>query len=372
MSAGSIRQLNPGACRTYLIVSPSTREAALVDPVLEHVDSYLRTLAASALDLRYVVDTHSHADHVSGAALLLDRKRAEYVMHAKSPVRFVTTPVSDGSTLACGDLTLEFIETPGHTKDSVSIRCAGAILTGDWLFIGGAGRTDLPGGDPAEHWESLQKVIPTLPDETALLPAHDYRGQTTSRIDQERRTNPSLKPRAREEYVKWLRAGDRPTDAWMIRMLELNYAGVRDPGIDLSFRPEETPACMSCEPNVANLADLADTGASSMSIPSVSTEDLKQMKEGGDPPFVLDVRQPEEYVGPLGHIPGAVLVPLGELGGRLSELDAYRDKTVVAVCKSGARSMNAAALLARSGFTQVYNLAGGTQAWFEKGYPVDR
>lgn len=357
-----LRQLNPGPCRTYLVASQSTREAALVDPVFELVPNYVKLLAEERLTLVYLVDTHSHADHLSGAPLLLERTGAEYVMESRSPVVSATKRVSDGSTLPLGDVTLEFIETPGHTKDSVSLKLEGALLTGDWLFIGGAGRMDLPGGDPGAHWDSLQRVIPRLPDDTVIYPAHDYRQKTSSRLDVERRENPNLEPRSRVEYVFWLHAMDQPTPEWMLKMLELNHRGVTDPRIDLTFRPEEIPACMS-SPVASSIT---------MTIPTLSVDDLKSMTEGGADPFVLDVRQPDEYVGPLGHIPGAVLIPLGELGGRLAEVEAYRGETVVTVCRSGARSANAAAILQKAGFQKVYNLAGGTQAWFEHGFPVER
>jgi len=355
------QQLNPGECRTYLIVSQTTGEAALVDPLLEREAEYRRLLVERGLELRHVIDTHTHADHLSGGAVLAEATGALYAMHRSSPVRPVTERLSDGATLALGELTLEFIETPGHTRDSLSIRLPGRILTGDWLFIGGAGRTDLPGGDPGEHWESLNRVIPALPSETLIYPAHDYRNRDVSSLVEEKIGNPNLRPQSREEYVAWLRSLCEPTPSWMTKMLHENCAGARDPRAVV--KPDDAPACMACQPV---------TSVGGNMIPQILVEELRQMTESADPPFLLDVRQPDEYVGPLGHVPGAVLVPLPELAARLSELEPHRNRTVVAICRSGNRSMTAAQVLTQAGFGRVLNLAGGTQAWNERGFPVER
>lgn len=355
------KQLNPGECRTYLVVSQATGEAALVDPLLEREETYRRLLAERGWQLRYVIDTHTHADHLSGGAALAEATGAIYAMHKSSPVRPVAERLSDGATLALGELTLEFIETPGHTRDSLCLRLPGKVLTGDWLFIGGAGRTDLPGGDPAAHWESLNRVIPTLPPETLIYPAHDYRNREVSSLVEERSSNPNLQPLSREAYVAWLRSLDQPTPDWMRKMLQENCAGARDPRA--VPKPEDAPACMACQPT-------APVGAGA--IPQISVEELLQMTESAEPPFLLDVRQPDEYVGPLGHVPGAVLVPLPELATRLSELEPQRHRTVVAICRSGARSMTAAGILIEAGFRRVLNLAGGTEAWNRRGFRVER
>ena len=123
------------------------------------MDDYLKFLKENTWTLRYVIDTHTHANHISGGVLVRERTDATYVRHKKAGSNHPTERLTDGSMLALGSLTSEAIETPGHTKDSLTLKLPGAILTGDWLFIGGAGRTDLPGGDPGEHWHSLQRVI---------------------------------------------------------------------------------------------------------------------------------------------------------------------------------------------------------------------
>src|SRR5262245_28548941 len=138
------KQLNPTSCRTYLIASDRTREAALIDPVLSSIDDYLRMMRDQALKLRWVIDTHTHADHLSGAAALQRSAQVEYLMHSSSAARCVSKRVEDGESLAFGEVTLKFIHAPGHTKDSVMVLLADRFLSGDFLFIGqgGAGRLD--------------------------------------------------------------------------------------------------------------------------------------------------------------------------------------------------------------------------------------
>ncbi len=238
-----LKQLNNGPCKTYFIGSPETKDAALVDPVIASVDDYLKFLKENTWTLRYVIDTHTHADHISGGVLVRKRTDATYVMHKKAGSNHPTERLTDGSMLALGSLTIEAIETPGHTKDSLTLKLPGAILTGDWLFIGGAGRTDLPGDDPGEHWDSLQRVIPKLDESTIVYPGHDYANHAHSPLSDEKNNNANLEPRSRDDYVSWLAGISRPTPEWMIETVRADNAGVTDPTVD--FLPEgEDSACM--------------------------------------------------------------------------------------------------------------------------------
>ncbi len=353
-------QLNPDACRTYFMGSVETREAALIDPVLGATEEYLKFLEKGGWSLRYVIDTHTHADHLSGGRLLSERTAAEYAMHKKAGAKHASLRLTDGSTLSLGGTTLEAIETPGHTKDSLSLKLPGRVLSGDWLFIGGAGRTDLPGGDPGEHWESLNRVIPTIDESTLVYPGHDYQGRRESVLLEEKRTNSNLKPRGREEYVAWLSAMKRPTPGWMIETVRANHEGATDPSLNY-MPPDAVSACM-CEP------------ATALDLPELSVEEVQSLLASGGNSglFLLDVRQPDEYAGELGHVPGAVLIPLPELSSRLSEIQGYREKRVIAICRSGSRSARATELLRDAGFRDVWNMTGGTLAWRQKGFPLDR
>ena len=356
------RQLNPGACRTYLLGSPVNREAALIDPLLSRLESYRKLLEEESWTLRYVIDTHTHADHLSGGTALAQQTGAEYAMHKKSDVRTLARRLTDGTTLSVGGVNVDFIETPGHTKDSVSISLPGKLLTGDWLFIGGAGRLDLPGGDPGEHWESLQRVIPGLDDGVTIHPAHDYRDLTESTLGFERETNPNLGPRSKESYVAWMESMSQPTPEWMVKTVRKNLDGTIDPQVD--WIPADA-ACMSvCSPVLS--------GFPLESVPQVSVEDVRARQRGNVPPLLLDVREPAEYIGPLGHVPGTVLVPLGELQARLTEFDPYRARPIVTICRTGHRSLVAGGIFLEAGFADVSSMAGGTEAWQQKGYPTER
>lgn len=281
-------------------------------------------------------------------------------MHRKAGSKHASLRLTDGSTLSLGGTILEAIETPGHTKDSVSLKLPGRILTGDFLFIGGAGRTDLPGGDASEHWESLHRVIPTIDESTLIYPGHDYQGRRESVLREEKRTNANLEPRGREEYVAWLSAMRRPTPEWMLDTVRANNDGPTDPS--LSFMPPDAVSACSCEP------------APVLGLPELSVEDVHGLVAAGGESglFLLDVRQPDEYVGELGHLPGAVLIPLAELPSRLSEIEGYRAKRVIAICRSGARSAKATALLRDAGYRDVWNMTGGILDWRQKGFPVER
>jgi glyoxylase-like metal-dependent hydrolase (beta-lactamase superfamily II)/rhodanese-related sulfurtransferase len=353
-----VRQLNEGACRTYLVASAGARDAALVDPVLASTDRYLQVLHEEGWQLRWLIDTHTHADHLSGCRFLAERTGAEYAMHRKAGARHVSTRLSDGSTLKVGDVVLEAIETPGHTKDSLTLRVPGRVLTGDWLFIGGAGRTDLPGGDPGEHWDSLVRVIPSLDESTVVLPGHDYNGRTDSVLGVERRTNVHLQERSREEYVAWLSAAAEPTPGWMVETLRANNAGTVDPNLRLA--PPDAAAVCAVGP--------------APEVPQVSVDEVKRRLDSLDPSaqLLLDVRQPEEYTGELGHVPGAVLVPLRELRARVEEIASHRAGTVITICRSGNRSARAAAILRDAGFVNVLNMTGGTLAWRDRAFPIER
>ena len=184
------RQLNPHACRTYLIGIKDSNEVAIIDPVLDHLNDYTELLNKENLKLSYVIDTHTHADHISGASALRGITGCEYIMHKNAPAGCVSIRVSDGSELDLFGIKINVMHTPGHTKDAVSLIFQDRILTGDTLFLddGGAGRDDLPGGDPGEHWESLKKII-KLPDHLVVYPAHEYRNRQPSAQGTQKKNN---------------------------------------------------------------------------------------------------------------------------------------------------------------------------------------
>src|SRR5262245_6137492 len=357
-------QLNPGACRTYLIACEESREAALVDPVLERVDDYVRLLEKERWKLAYIVDTHTHADHISGGPALCDHTHAPYVRHPLARPHCPTQRVNEGDILEFGTLSLKLLYTPGHTSDSLALLLPDRILTGDTLFIGeaGAGRTDLPGGDPGQHYDSLLRLR-TLPDELLVFPAHDYRNQKQSTLGSERRMNPRLQLRTREEYVNWLSNLSLAPADWMLKVLEVNYACSQDPG---SARiPVDVPACQ--------VKSALSLGVDGQPVKTISVEEARTLlNSDATAHLVLDVRNPDEYIGELGHIPGSLLIPVAQLPHRLAELQNYRQRQVICICKAGGRAHTAAGILMQAGFPSVVSVAGGMTRWNELKYPTTK
>lgn len=352
------QQLNPGACHTYLIADEKSHEAALVDPVLEHVQDYLNLIDRQKLTLTHVIDTHTHADHISGGAALKDQVGCEYVMHATAPARCVTFHLIDGFECQLGHIPVKVLHTPGHTKDSVALILPDRVLSGDVLFLddAGAGRDDLPGGDAGEHWDSLQRLL-ALPDHLIIYPAHEYRNRQPSSLKLQKERNPVFKPKTRQAYMTYLEGLQLGPAEWMKDVLQANYACARDP--KAAWIPVDVPAC--------EVKGTLDRGVNDQQVAAIPIEAVKQALDTPSAPIILDVRAPSELAGELGHITGALNIPVTELSGRLSELEPMKEKDIVTVCKSGGRAHTAAQILMQAGFSKVHVMMGGMTAWKQAG-----
>lgn len=339
-----VHELNDANCKCYLLVSGD--RAALVDPVRERVERYRREIESRGLGLDYIIETHTHADHMMIGRDLKRSLGAPYLMHRESPIPIVDRHLAEGDVLPLGDETIEVWHTPGHTPDSVCLRIPGAVLTGDTLLIGGSGRTDFPGGDSGSQYDAVTGRLFRLPDETVVWPGHDYKDRSSSTIGAERASNPRFKDRTREDYVATMANLGLPLPDRIQGVLQVNQS---------SFEADEVTFPLVSD--VASVDELA---------PRLVNERLR----GPTPPLLVDVREPEEFVGELGHIQGALLVPLDALEHRLPKLAGYVDREIVVVCRAGARSATAAAMLCRAGFSRVANLAGGMLAWARASLPV--
>jgi glyoxylase-like metal-dependent hydrolase (beta-lactamase superfamily II)/rhodanese-related sulfurtransferase len=341
-----ITEINGTNCKTYLLVAG--RKAALVDPVRERLDTYRLALAQRGLELEMVLETHTHADHLMLTRAGKDLLGVPLVMHRETPSPLVDRHIQGGEVLPLGGEPITVLHTPGHTPDSVCYVVAGGVLTGDTLLIGGSGRTDFPGGDAGAQYDAVTKRLFARPDDTIVYPAHDYKGKTTSTIAEERRSNPRFLGMTREAYVRVMANLGLPFPEKVQQALPVNQSG---------FEADEVSF-----PLVADMAALH----------SLTATDVAKRLGGPTPPLLLDVREPEEFVGDLGHISGALLVPLDALQRRLPKLLGYTDREVVVVCRAGARSASAGAILERGGFHHVFNLDGGMLAWVAAGLPVQR
>lgn len=208
---------------TYLLASERTREAALIDPVLEEVDRYAALLDELGLRLEYTLETHVHADHVTGAARLRERFGSRSVVHRSAGTDCADVPVAAGDVLEVGELRIEVRETPGHTDADVSYVVADRVFTGDALLVGGCGRTDFQHGDAGRLYDAVHRELFSLPDDTLVFPAHDYRGQTGSTIGRERADNARLGGgRSRADFVRLMGELSLPLPRHIDRALPAN------------------------------------------------------------------------------------------------------------------------------------------------------
>jgi sulfur dioxygenase len=342
------RELNRGKCKTYLLACENTHKAALIDPTKERVDRYLATLAYYGCRLDAIIDTHTHADHRTASWELHDLTGAPVVMHRRAPAPHVDIHVEDGQAIPVGDIRLRVFHTPGHTPDGISLYTENRVFTGDTLLIHGTGRCDFAGGDAGEQYDAITQKLFSLPDETLVFPAHDYRGHTHSTIGEEKRTNPRVARRTREAYIELMNNLGMPLPDKIQEALQPNQSAIEDESVHF--------------PTLSELNRVRQ----------LTAQEVRLQLGGATPPLLLDVRQPEEFSGELGHIPGSRLIPLKELPARVGEIEAYKDKDVIVICRAGVRSTTAAAILTGLGFEHVSNLKGGMLDWDEQNLPVER
>lgn len=346
-------QLNNTSCKTYLLGGDST-SLILIDPVLEGVDNYIEYIDKNQLQISAVIDTHSHADHISGAAVLKDRIDCGYVMHENAPSQCVTLRVKEGDIIEIADVKLEILETKGHTNDSISLIWGDKLFTGDALFLddGGAGRDDLPGGDSAKHWETLEK-FKKLPENLIVYPAHDYRNREPSSLANQKKTNPHLKERTKQEFVNYLddlRLG--PAD-WMKNVLKANYTCAHD--LSAAWIPIDAPSC--------EIKGTLDVGINELLVESITAERLAESIENNENPVMIDVREPIELRQKIGHIEDVTNIPIGKLVASLDKLEDKKEEEIIIVCRSGSRAQTAAKIMMKAGFRHPLVLMGGMVAW---------
>ena len=329
---------------TYLLGDLESGDAVLIDPVFDHVERDVALLAELGLHLRTTVDTHVHADHVTGAWLLKRRLGSAIAVSAVSGAHGADRQLVDGDAIAFGGRRLLVRSTPGHTAGCITLVLddESMAFTGDCLLIRGSGRTDFQQGDARAMYRSVHERIFSLPPHCLLYPAHDYRGLTATSVAEERRYNPRLALSITEDdFAGYMENLGLPHPKQMAIAVPANLE---------CGRPEnlEAPALLAWAPLTLTFAGIPEIQ------PQVVEEHLGRVQ-------VVDVREPSEWNGPLGHISTASLVPIGELAQRAGELD--RERPVVTVCRSGARSAQAVVILQRLGFAKVANMAGGMIRW---------
>jgi hydroxyacylglutathione hydrolase len=446
---------------SYLIGSDG--EAAVVDPQRD-VDEYIAQATANDLKIKYVIETHLHADFVSGHREIAARTGAQIIFGEKAGVEFAHRAVRDGEEMRMGSVVLRFIETPGHTPEGICVLVTDSkdpnqppkLLTGDTLFIGDVGRPDLAGGKGytpqimAEMmYDSLHGKLLKLPDEVEVYPAHgagsmcgrNLSKETSSTIGEQRKFNYALKPMSKEEFVTMMTADLPEAPVYFPKDAEINRSGarvlselqppqpltphevlqLRDEGhvlLDVrsaaDFGAAHVPGSMNIglggqfamwagsliplnasiivvagtstqvDETVVRLARVGienvkgyleggvqswrDAGLPVDTIPQVSVAELNERLANNDMQIV-DVRRPAEYVN--GHVPRALNAPLASLDKSLGPLNLDKNKLTAVICAGGYRSSAAASLLQQQGFSNLINVAGGTGAWINAGYPTE-
>jgi glyoxylase-like metal-dependent hydrolase (beta-lactamase superfamily II)/rhodanese-related sulfurtransferase len=330
---------------TYLIASRRGGEALIIDPVLDKVERYLQLLKELDLKLIKAIDTHVHADHITGLGALRDRTRCITVMGQESGVDVVSMRVAEGDKVEIEGLALEALYTPGHTDDSYSFLMGDRVFTGDTLLIRGTGRTDFQNGDPAAEYDSIFNKLLRLPDETLVYPAHDYKGDTVSTVGEEKAYNPRLQVDSVEQYVEIMNTLDLPDPKMMDVAVPANlHVGLSQDEI------EARGWSLDC--------------------------DAARKLLGRSGHVLVDLRDRSERKR-HGVIPGAVHMPYPELednvgpGGLLHELACSTGHRLLFYCAYGERSAMAVQAAQDAGLTTACHIKGGLDAWKKAGGPVE-
>jgi sulfur dioxygenase len=331
---------------TYLIASRHGGEALIIDPVLEKVERYLQLVRELDLKLIKAIDTHLHADHVTGLGALRDRTHCITVMGEQTHADVVSMRVAEGDRIEIEGLRLDVLYTPGHTDDSYSYLWGSRVFTGDTLLIRGTGRTDFQNGNARDQYESIFNKLLRLPDETLVYPAHDYKGDTVSTIGEERHFNPRLQVKSVDEYVA------------LMSNLKLANPKMMDVAV---------PANMHVG---LHQDDIARKGW------AVSAADAMALR-GRPDVAIVDLREKNER-DKHGVIPGSLHAPYPDLqenvspGGMLQELAAATGKRIVFYCAFGERSAMAVQAAQDAGLKTACHIQGGIDAWKKANGPLGR
>ena len=325
---------------TYLLADTISKEAVLIDTVIEHVDRDLKLIDELGLKLKYVIDTHIHADHVTGSGKIRSIRSVQTAVPKKANVPCADLNLIEGDKINFGSFVVQVLETPGHTDASISFVCEDMVFSGDALLIRGTGRTDFQSGSAADLYDSITKKLFTLPAASKLYPAHDYKGFTSSTIDAEIKHNPRAGGgRTKEEFVK------------IMSELKLAYPKQINEAVPAN------QACGSVGPSKQSEAYKTLSSAAAI-------ENLDEM-------LIVDVRGPDEFYGELGRIVGAHQIKLGpDLKQFLQGYD--RNEKIFFVCRSGKRSAEASKLALDMGFQKVAHLEGGMISWNQNKLPVEK
>jgi glyoxylase-like metal-dependent hydrolase (beta-lactamase superfamily II)/rhodanese-related sulfurtransferase len=329
---------------SYLLASRPGGEALILDPVLEKADRYCKLLRELDLKLVKAVDTHLHADHVTGLAELRDRTHCITIMGEQSKADVVSMRVSEGDKVTIEGLSLDVMYTPGHTDDSYSYMMGDRVFTGDTLLIRGTGRTDFQNGSARAQYDSIFNRLLRLPDETLVFPAHDYKGDTVSTIGEEKRYNPRLQVKSIDEYIELMGNLNLPNPKLMDVVIPANmHVGLHQNELAKEGRSLD-----------------AREAISNLGRPDVLLVDLRENSE----------RSKHGTLSGALHAPYPSIGESLKAGGMLREVAAATGRRIVFFCAFGERSAMAVAAAREAGLANTAHITGGIDAWKKAGGPV--
>ncbi len=326
---------------TYILASRTGGEALIIDPVIENVDKYLKLMKELDLKLVKAVDTHCHADHITGLGKLRDTTHCITVMGKATSVDMVSMRVDDGDTIDIENISLGVLYTPGHTDDSYTFTLPDRIFTGDTLLIRGTGRTDFQQGDSIAAYHSLFDKILKLPDEISVYPGHDYNGNTQSSIGEERAFNPRLQVSSAQQYADIMDNLNLPNPKMMDEAVPAN--------LTIGYVPND-PVITACTLTVKQAVG----------------------RMSDDSTLFVDLREDSERAK-YGIIKGSLHAPYSSLmeaikpGGLLNAMAQQTGKSLLVYCAYGERSALALEDLKRAGIENACHLGGGLDAWRNEG-----
>lgn len=325
-----LKQFAGGSCYSYIL--SVGREALVIDPHISLQEDYESYLSKKGLSLKYIVDTHTHADHFSLAAVLKKKFGAPVLMHEKAISSVADRRLKDNEQIAIGSSSFKVIYTPGHTDDAISLYGENKLFTGDVLLIGSVGRTDFQNGSSESMFDTLQK-LKALPEETVIFPGHDYREKRSSRLAKEKEENPFLKENNKEAFVKNMRSKVIPKPFNIDNIIRVNQKG--EAAVLEMITPKEA-------------LELAGKGS--------------QVK-------LLDVRSALEFNQV--HVKDSINVPIDILPAKINDLSQSKQNYIV-LCRTGNRSLMAADMLLQSGIQGVKVMQGGMTRWQKEGLPATK
>ncbi len=365
MNVKQIRSVDGTGTLSYIVYDEKTKVGVVIDPNIEDIQKIGYAVDELGINVTHIFDTHTHADHVSGAADLKEYfSSAKILMHEATKNKFevlkhaakfgiedileanakieIDQYLNDGDEIKVGKLNFKILHTPGHTDNHISIVVENAVFTGDLLLIGQAGRSDLPGGNSEEQFDSLFNKITTLPGNTKIYPGHDYEENEYSLLKDELNDNPFLEKRTKQEYIEFVKDFFPPA-------AEAVAAGGK----------------MTLQCGAKRVVE------DKSEFKSISSAQLANKLNENKELFLLDVREPFELMS-LGKIDGVVNIPIGELTSRVNEIPTDKSTGIVCICASGNRSYEVAHYLVKNGYKNVMNLEGGTYGWVVGGYEAVR